>query len=64
MEATPENWVWSKDDEEDPIYVSFKPIEIGEDAESMLLRLGRQRIFMSATIPSPSVFMRELGLDK
>lgn len=64
LEGTPENWVWSKDDEEDPIFVSFKPIEIGEDAESMLLRLGRQRIFMSATIPSPSVFMRELGLDK
>jgi Rad3-related DNA helicase len=64
LEDAPENWVWTKDDEDDPMFVSFKPIEIGEDAESMLLRLGRQRIFMSATIPSPSVFMRELGLNE
>ncbi len=64
LENNHDNWVWTKDDEDDPMFVSFKPIEIGEDAESMLLRLGRQRIFMSATIPSPDVFMRELGMNK
>ena len=64
LEGNHLNWVWSKDDEEDPIFVSFKPLDVGEDAHDILLRMGRQRVFMSATIPSPHVFMRELGLDK
>jgi Rad3-related DNA helicase len=63
LEENPRNWVWSKDDDEAPTLLKFQPIDIGESAEELFLKLGKQRIFMSATIPSPQVYMEELGLD-
>ena len=63
LEENPDNWVWSKDDDDAPTLLKFQPIDIGDSASELFLRLGRQRIFMSATIPSPTVYMEELGLD-
>ncbi len=63
LEVDPKNWVWSADQDDEPTYIKFQPIDIGEAAEDLFFRLGRQRIFMSATIPSPEVYMKELGLE-
>lgn len=56
------NMVWQISD--DVQYVSFKCLDIKKYSETLLLRAGKKRIFMSATISEPSLFCDELGLNK
>ncbi len=58
------NWIWSKDDEDYPSFVTFKPIDIKDQSDGLLLGLGKHRIFLSATIPSIDIFTDELGLNR
>mgnify|MGYP003146541050 CR=1 FL=1 len=57
------NWVWNKDDELNPRRITFKPLSIKKDAESLIHTSGKQRIFMSATIGDADVFCEELGIN-
>ena len=58
-----ENWVYQVDDNNEyPVWVAFKPLNVADYAEELLLGLGQQRIFMSGTILDYEIFGRELGL--
>jgi Rad3-related DNA helicase len=59
----PKNIIWQYDNEDDPIYLNFKPLDISHLSENLLLNLGERRIFMSGTIADSDIFMEELGLD-
>ena len=58
------NWVWQFDNDQDPFKISFKPIEVSEYAEDLMLSLGNKRIFLSATILDADTFCKELGLNR
>tara|TARA_B100001287_G_C22686550_1_gene534160 strand:+ start:16347 stop:18482 length:2136 start_codon:yes stop_codon:yes gene_type:complete len=57
------NWVWQFDNETDPFKVSFKPLQVNDYAEELMLSLGHKRIFLSATILDADTYCKELGLD-
>lgn len=59
-----ENWVWQVDkNAEFTSWLSFKPLNVSEYAEEILLNLGQRRIFMSGTILDYDIFGKELGLN-
>lgn len=59
-----ENWVYQIDtSNEYPQWVSFKPVNVSNYADDLLLDLGKQRIFLTGTILDYEIFARELGLD-
>ena len=58
-----ENWVYQVDDHNEyPTWIAFKPLDVSEYADELLLNLGQQRILMSGTILNYDIFGRELGL--
>jgi len=60
-----ENWVWQVDDSvEYSSWVSFKPLNVADYAEDILLNAGQRRILLSGTILDYDIFGRELGLKK
>jgi Rad3-related DNA helicase len=63
LENGPKNIIWQYDNEEDPVYLNFKPLDISHLSQNLLLNLGSRRIFMSGTIADADIFMEELGLD-
>lgn len=64
LKSEPENIIWQYDDEEEPIFVSFKPMDITDRSEELLLGLGKHRIFLSGTISDIDIYCREMGLKK
>jgi Rad3-related DNA helicase len=63
LEHNPKNIIWQYDNEDDPVYLNFKPLDISHHSKDLLLGLGSRRIFMSGTIADADIFMEELGLD-
>jgi Rad3-related DNA helicase len=63
LKTGPKNIIWQYDNEDDPIYLNFKPLDISHLSQNLLLGLGNRRIFMSGTIADADIFMEELGLD-
>ena len=59
-----ENCLWQKDEEEAANYVSFKPLDIKNYSEQLMLNTGNKRIFLSGTISDIDIFCEELGLNK
>jgi len=57
------NWVWQFDNDKEPFKVSFKPLQVNDYAEDLMLSLGHKRIFLSATILDADTYCKELGLD-
>ena len=43
--------------------MSFKPLQVNDYAEDLMLSLGHKRIFLSATILDAETYCKELGLD-
>ena len=64
LQSEPDNIIWQYDDEEDPIFVSFKPMDITDRSEELLLGLGKHRIFLSGTIADIDIYCQEMGLKK
>ena len=62
LKTEPDNIIWQYDDEE-PIFVSFKPMDITDRSEELLLNLGKHRIFLSGTISDIDIYCREMGLE-
>lgn len=63
LKSNPQNIIWQYDNEDDPVYLNFKPLDISHLSKDLLLGLGSRRIFMSGTIADADIFMEELGLD-
>ena len=60
-----ENWVYQIDTQNQiPAWVSFKPLNVSNYADELLLDLGEQRIFLTGTILDYEIFGRELGLEE
>lgn len=59
-----ENCLWQKDDEGSAQYISFKPLDIKNYSEELLLNAGQKRIFLSGTISDIDIFCEELGINK
>jgi len=57
------NWVWQFDNDRDPFKISFKPLQVTDYAEDLMLSLGHKRVFLSATILDADTYCAELGLD-
>ena len=58
-----ENWVYQVDEgNQIPTWVSFKPVDVSNYADDLLLNLGNQRIFLTGTVLDYDIFGRELGL--
>jgi len=64
LKTEPENIIWQYDDEEEPIFISFKPMDITDRSEELLLGLGKHRIFLSGTIADIDIYCQEMGLKK
>ena len=64
LKTEPDNIIWQYDDEKEPIFVSFKPMDITDRSEELLLNLGKHRIFLSGTISDIDIYCREMGLKK
>lgn len=58
-----EGWVYQFDDDEVQNQLKVEPLSVADYAEDCFLSLGKQRIFMSGTIVSAEIFMKELGLN-
>ena len=59
-----ENWVYQVDESNQiPTWVSFKPVNVSNYANDLLLNLGTQRIFLTGTVLDYEIFARELGLE-
>ena len=63
LKSDPRNIIWQYDDDTDPVYLNFKPLNISHLSQDLLLNLGQRRIFMSGTIGDADIFMDEIGLD-
>ena len=60
-----ENWVYQIDTQNQvPTWISFKPLNVSNYADDLLLGLGKQRIFLTGTILDYEIFGRELGLEE
>tara|TARA_R110002012_G_scaffold315755_1_gene530008 strand:- start:4137 stop:6404 length:2268 start_codon:yes stop_codon:yes gene_type:complete len=60
-----ENWVYQVDETNPyPTWVSFKPLDVSEYADDLLLNVGERRILLSGTILDYETFGKELGLKK
>lgn len=57
------NCLWQANDDSNPEWVSFKPLDIGNYSDDLMLNLGRVRIFLSGTIGDIDIYREELGLD-
>ena len=64
LKTEPDNIIWQYDDEKEPIFVSFKPMDITDRSEELLLNLGKHRIFLSGAISDIDIYCREMGLKK
>ena len=64
LKSEPDNILWQYDDEKEPIFVSFKPMDITDRSEELLLNLGKHRIFLSGTITDIDIYCKEMGLKK
>ena len=58
------NCLWQANDDEAPEYISFKPLDIRNYSEELLLNTGKVRVFLSGTIGDINIFCDELGLKK
>ena len=60
-----ENWVYQVDEKNQyPTWVSFKPLDVSQYSQELLLNVGEKRIFLSGTILDYETFGKELGLKK
>jgi len=57
------NCLWQANDDSNPEWVSFKPLDIGAYSEELMLNVGRVRIFLSGTIGDIDIYQQELGLN-
>ena len=57
------NCLWQANDDGNPEWVSFKPLDIGAYSEELMLNVGRVRIFLSGTIGDIDIYQQELGLN-
>jgi len=58
------NCLWQANDDNNPEWVSFKPLDIGNYSDELMLNLGKVRIFLSGTIGDIDIYQQELGLEK
>jgi Rad3-related DNA helicase len=64
LATNPLNVIWQYDNDDEPVYLNFKPLNINHLSKELLLGLGSRRIFMSGTIADQDIFVDELGLDR
>ena len=58
------NCLWQANDDKAPEYISFKPLDIKDYSEELMLNTGQVRVFLSGTIGNIDIFCDELGLKK
>jgi len=58
------NCLWQANDDTAPEYISFKPLDIKDYSEELMLNTGKARVFMSGTIGNIDIFCDEIGLNK
>ena len=54
---------WQFDNEKDPFKVSFKPLQVNDYAEDLMLSLGHKN-FLDATILDTDTYCKEWGLTR